>query len=206
MRGLEELGRVRLSPNFYLRDFLYSEIANFYAISNIPEFPDLAIATGKQLCEELLEPLQAAFGRIAVRSGYRAVAVTEFPVDGEHVTRFLVEWIEGLRLRPTLDAVILGGITIAGLAVVDAGALALELELPVLVATRRDPSNHRVQHALEAAGLAHRIPLLHAAPAAQVRASLPQNASRSRVPRRCAWSVPRECAIESAPRARRNST
>ena len=78
MRGLEELGRVRLSPNFYLRDFLYSEIANFYAIPNIPEFPDLAIATGKQLCEELLEPLQATFGRIAVRSGYRAVAVTVF--------------------------------------------------------------------------------------------------------------------------------
>ena len=32
MKALEELGRVRLSPNFYLRDFLYSEIANFYRI------------------------------------------------------------------------------------------------------------------------------------------------------------------------------
>ena len=41
MRGLEELGRVRLSPNFYMRDFLYSEIANFYTIPNIPEYPDL---------------------------------------------------------------------------------------------------------------------------------------------------------------------
>ena len=78
MRGLEELGRVRLSPNLYMRDFLYSEIANFYTIPNIPEYPDLAIATGTQLCEELLEPLQATFGRIAVRSGYRAAVVTEF--------------------------------------------------------------------------------------------------------------------------------
>ena len=44
MRGLEDLGRVRLSANFYLRDFLYSEIANFYGIPNIPDDPDLAIA------------------------------------------------------------------------------------------------------------------------------------------------------------------
>lgn len=78
MRGLEELGRVRLSPSFFLRDFLYSEIASFYGIPNIPEDPDLAIATGTRLCEELLEPLQATFGRIGVRSGYRAPAVTQF--------------------------------------------------------------------------------------------------------------------------------
>ena len=55
MRGLEDLGRVRLSPNFYLRDFLYSEIANFYGVPNMPENPELAIATGRKLCEELLE-------------------------------------------------------------------------------------------------------------------------------------------------------
>jgi len=78
MRGLEELGRVRLSPNFYLRDFLYSEIANFYGIPNIPKDPDLAVTTGKRLCEELLEPLQATFGRIAIRSGYRSIRVTEY--------------------------------------------------------------------------------------------------------------------------------
>src|SRR3569832_1131818 len=32
MRALEELGRVRLSKNFFMRDFLYSEVANFYSI------------------------------------------------------------------------------------------------------------------------------------------------------------------------------
>jgi len=59
VKGLENLGRVRLSKNFFMRDFLYSEIANFHSISNIPENPDLAIAAGTRLCEELLEPLQA---------------------------------------------------------------------------------------------------------------------------------------------------
>ena len=78
MKGLEDLGRVRLSENFYFRDFLLSEIANFYGLPNIPENPDLAIANGRKLCEELLEPLQAAFGRLGIRSGYRAPNVTEF--------------------------------------------------------------------------------------------------------------------------------
>ena len=76
MRGLEDLGRVRLSRNFYLRDFLYSETADFYAIPNIPDNPELAISTGRRLCEELLEPLQATFGRLGIRSGYRSSQVT----------------------------------------------------------------------------------------------------------------------------------
>ena len=75
---LEDLGRIRLSKSFYFRDFLYSEISNFYGISNIPDDPDLAITAGKRLCEELLEPLQSTFGRIAVRSSYRSEAVNEF--------------------------------------------------------------------------------------------------------------------------------
>jgi len=58
-----------------MRDFLYSEVANFYGIPNIPDDPDLAIAAGKHLCEELLEPLQSTFGRITIRSGYRAPEV-----------------------------------------------------------------------------------------------------------------------------------
>lgn len=78
MRALEQLGRTRLSRNFYLRDFLYSEIADFYAIPNIPHDPERAIQTGRHLCTELLEPLRATFGRIGIRSGYRAIEVTEF--------------------------------------------------------------------------------------------------------------------------------
>jgi hypothetical protein len=78
MQGLEELGRVRLSANFYFRDFLYSEIANFYGIPNIPDDPDLAISAGRRLCEVLLEPLQATFGRLAIRSAFRSAAVNDF--------------------------------------------------------------------------------------------------------------------------------
>jgi len=73
--ALEELGRVRLSRSFFMRDFLYSEIANFYGVQNIPENSDLAIEVGKHLCGELLEPLNATFGRLAIRSAYRSPSV-----------------------------------------------------------------------------------------------------------------------------------
>ncbi len=78
MRGLEDFGRTRLSANFYMRDFLYSEIADFYGIPNIPSDPDLAIAAGRRLCETLLEPLQETFGRIAIRSAFRSAEVNAF--------------------------------------------------------------------------------------------------------------------------------
>lgn len=78
MSSLEDFGRVRLSPNFFMRDFLYSEIAGFHGIPNLPDDPDLAVEVGRQLCETLLEPLQAAFGRLAIRSGFRSRRVTEF--------------------------------------------------------------------------------------------------------------------------------
>ena len=75
VRGLEDFGRVRLSPNFFLRDFLYSDIATIHGLRNLPDDPDLAIAAGGRLCTELLEPLQAVFGRVAIRSAYRSPEV-----------------------------------------------------------------------------------------------------------------------------------
>jgi hypothetical protein len=72
---LTDFGRVRLSKSFFMRDFLYSDIAAIHGLSNIPDDPDLAIAAGSRLCEELLEPIQDAFGRIAVRSAYRSPQV-----------------------------------------------------------------------------------------------------------------------------------
>ena len=77
VESLEELGRVRLSPSFFMRAFLYSEIANFEGEQKIPENPNLAIANGKRLCEKLLEPLNATFGRIAVRSSCRSPTINE---------------------------------------------------------------------------------------------------------------------------------
>ena len=78
VKSLETLGRARLSDNFFMRDFLHSEISNFYGIPNIPDNPDLAIEAGSQLCQQLLEPLQARFGRLAIRGSYRSCAVNEF--------------------------------------------------------------------------------------------------------------------------------
>ena len=73
--SLEDFGRVRLSQNFFMRDFMYSEISNFHGIPNIPDDPELAIEAGSMLCNELLEPLKASFGHIAIRSSYRSMVV-----------------------------------------------------------------------------------------------------------------------------------
>jgi hypothetical protein len=78
VKSLENLGRVRLSESFFLRDFLYSEIAALHGFANIPADPDLAIAAGRMLCETLLEPLQARFGKISIRSAYRSAEVNQF--------------------------------------------------------------------------------------------------------------------------------
>jgi len=78
VKGLEDLGRTRLSPSFFLRDFLFSEIGIIHGIPNIPDDPDLAIAAGKQLCAELLEPLNDRFGGINIRSGFRSAALNDF--------------------------------------------------------------------------------------------------------------------------------
>lgn len=76
--GLSDFGRVRLSQSFFMRDFLYSDIAAIHGLANMPDDPNLAIAAGSRLCDELLEPLQQRFGRIAIRSAYRSCEVNGF--------------------------------------------------------------------------------------------------------------------------------
>jgi hypothetical protein len=76
-KELESLGRVRLSPNFYLREFLHSEVAQHFGVTNAPENTELAIQTGSALCENVLEPIQAAWGKAHIRSGYRSPEVNE---------------------------------------------------------------------------------------------------------------------------------
>jgi hypothetical protein len=71
VQALTELGRVRLSKSFFMRDMLHSEIAQVHGLLNAPDDPELAIAAGTRLCEELLEPLQDRWGRVAVRGAYR---------------------------------------------------------------------------------------------------------------------------------------
>lgn len=67
---MTELGQVRLSKSFFMRDMLHSEIAQIHGLSNVPDNPVLAIAVGTRQCEELLEPLQERWGRLAIRSAY----------------------------------------------------------------------------------------------------------------------------------------
>ncbi|MDH2327774.1 hypothetical protein QCN27_12960 [Cereibacter sp. SYSU M97828] len=78
VRGLEALGRERLSRHFFMRDFLYSEIGNFRGIQNIPDDPELALHVGRMLASELLDPLVETFGPIAIRSAYRSPAVNAY--------------------------------------------------------------------------------------------------------------------------------
>lgn len=70
--ALTELGRVRLSPNFFMREMLYSEVSNIHGVPNVPEDPDLAIEVGRRLCAEILEPLRDRFGQVSIRSAYRS--------------------------------------------------------------------------------------------------------------------------------------
>ncbi len=72
---LESLGRTRLSPNFFLRDFLYSEISQIEGIANVPVDEALLIEAGKGLCEHILEPIQSALGKVSIRSAYRSPEV-----------------------------------------------------------------------------------------------------------------------------------
>jgi hypothetical protein len=78
VKALEELGRVRLSEHFFMRDFLYSEVSNFYGIPNIPDDPDVAVEVGSNLCKVLLEPLYHHFGAITIVSGYRSCEVNDY--------------------------------------------------------------------------------------------------------------------------------
>jgi endonuclease V-like protein UPF0215 family len=94
------------------------------------------------------------------------VARTDFPVDGDDATGFLAQWVLSLRLHPALQALFLGGVTIAGLGVVDLEALHRRVGVPVLAVNRRDPRNHRVGDALRAAGLEERIDILERTPPA----------------------------------------
>ena len=76
--ALEDFGRVRLSQHFYMRDFLYSEISNFFGRPNLPQDPQLCIAAGEGLCQNLLDPMVETFGPIGVRSSYRSPELNQF--------------------------------------------------------------------------------------------------------------------------------
>ena len=78
MNALDDFGRERLSKHYFMRDFLYSEIAAAHGIPNVPDDAELAIKAGTALCRNLLEPLRHIFGHVTVRSTFRSANVNGF--------------------------------------------------------------------------------------------------------------------------------
>lgn len=81
---LEKLGRVRLSEHFYMREFLYSSIGDYFKISNYPNDPQLAVEAGSRLCQDLLEPLKSKFGHVTIRSAFRNCTVNAYGNENGH--------------------------------------------------------------------------------------------------------------------------
>lgn len=79
--ALTAFGRERLSKNLFMRDMLYSEVGNLHGVPNIPEEPELALQAGRQLAEQILEPLREGLGHIAIRSAYRSPRLNTFCHD-----------------------------------------------------------------------------------------------------------------------------
>ncbi|MBM3320511.1 MAG: DUF99 family protein [Candidatus Eisenbacteria bacterium] len=101
------------------------------------------------------------------------VAIGSFPVDGDGATEYLSEWIGAMRWAPALQAVLLGGVTLAGLGLVDIEELSRRLGVPVLSTTRRETGTSALGDALRAAGLSERLPLLdRIPPCREVRSGL----------------------------------
>jgi endonuclease V-like protein UPF0215 family len=96
----------------------------------------------------------------AGRGFVEGILTTRFPVDGDAAAETLARWIEASRFKPVLRAVLVNGITIAGLAVVDIAELSRRLGLPVISVVRRCPESSDLIEALRAAGLEDRIPIV----------------------------------------------
>lgn len=77
-KALEDFGRERLSKHYFMRDFLYSEVAEVHGIPNVPDDAELAVRAGKALCRNLLEPLRQVFGHVTIRSAFRSASVNGF--------------------------------------------------------------------------------------------------------------------------------
>ncbi len=91
------------------------------------------------------------------------VLTTRVPVDGDRITERMAEWTARSRFRPVLRAVLINGLTTAGLSVVDLTELSRLLDLPAISVQRRPPRSAEVLRALEAAGLPERGALLERA-------------------------------------------
>lgn len=103
VKQLEDFGRIRLSESYFMRDFLFSDIAAIHGLSNMPDDPHLAQAAGERLCQDLLKPLQKVLGRLAIRSAYRSCTVNAFGNENVFIARQMSETmpaISGTAMMP----------------------------------------------------------------------------------------------------------
>lgn len=68
---MEEFSLTRLSPNYFMRDFLHSNYNSVAGVCNYPEKPEVVIKAGKALCDNILEPIIKQFGKIFITFGYQ---------------------------------------------------------------------------------------------------------------------------------------
>lgn len=92
------------------------------------------------------------------------VALSTFPVDGDRATERLEKWIKDMRWYESLQGIILGGITIAGLGVIEIGRLTKEVGKPVISVTREETFDEELINALRSAGLEDRIQTVEKSP------------------------------------------
>jgi endonuclease V-like protein UPF0215 family len=92
------------------------------------------------------------------------VAFNKMKIDDPEATRFIISWIKEMRWTPSLQAVIFGGVTIAGLGLLNLPLISEESNLPVISVTRQDTKNSTLDDALIAAGLTQMLPLLNENP------------------------------------------
>jgi hypothetical protein len=126
------------------------------------------------------------------------VLTTRAPIDGEGITRRLATWVSGSRFFPSLRAILVEGITMAGLSVIDLPILHEETRLPVISVDRKAPPAGRLEMTLrrlgfddrvrsvEAAGPLHAVGSLHFACAGiapeRAREIIERERGRSRLP------------------------
>ncbi|HQR04011.1 MAG: hypothetical protein JSR19_09695 [Proteobacteria bacterium] len=76
-RELDALSYTRISPNFLLRELLYSTESAAMGLPNMPEDPGMVIRSGKALAERVLEPVLERWGRFWITFGYQCRAAIE---------------------------------------------------------------------------------------------------------------------------------
>jgi len=92
------------------------------------------------------------------------VTIHSFDVDGENVTGFLADWIRKMRWFETLQGVVFGGITIAGLGIIDLRELSKLLNLPVIAVNRKPTVDDELINALRSGGYENRISIVEQTP------------------------------------------